>query len=781
MTLTVSLDKPLDIPVDVDVSYMDVTATGGGTDYDSVSGQVTFAAGDTADKTVTVAITDDSIDEAATETFTAGLSTGTPLGGRAVELSDTGLGTIRDNDNEAPELSNVSITSPVELGSDATLTGQIFDPGTRDTFILEVDWGDGTRDTFPYPAGTTTFSAIHVYTSHGDRKVTVSVRDDDGGSDQDTDKVVAVDQILGPVDHWEGTFDASGGEIWVAMETTHDGILTVGTPDADAQLQLLDQVDKGQRMDCAVGASETYCFMLTGTTADVEVYVCNLVSVTGTSVTVHGTNEADQFHYAPTGSHQVVINGVEYRFEDAEVSSVQFIGGLGDNTATLVGSSANETLTVRPSSATFELPGMQVQVADTVRVVANGGGGRDIGNLYGGAGADTYTGNPSFGRLIGDGFFQRASGFAEIYVHLEEGDDIARLYGTPEDDTFVANPYQGTLTCPSIDVLHQVENFRELNAFSEGGNDTAELADDPAEESYVVTFHALAGTEAKLFDGDRHGAPGEVNQIFLIRTRGFASPTATAGPGDTALLYGTGGDDHYLGTPSRGSLTVPSGAVFTAVSFEEAHSVAKGGRNNTGELNGSSEKERFWGTQQYGRLGGSDWLHRLVRYDQVTVDSGGGPDVAEMFDTPFRDTFSGWPEESKYEAGRFEYLVQGFPTVRVNGDGVTGDEDPDTAYLYPSPDDEIIERLDDWLMKGEGYSIKVEKSFGEVVVHGDSGSGSTSALAGPDAFSPQALLEHDLAVLAEASLRGRASDDPDDRAEAAVDSVLRTEFWWNGE
>jgi hypothetical protein len=170
-------------------------------------------------------------------------------------------------------------------------------------------------------------------------------------------------------------------------------------------------------------------------------------------------------------------------------------------------------------------------------------------------------------------------------------------------------------------------------------------------------------------------------------------------------------------------------------------------------------------------------MHRLVRYNQVTASSGGGPDVAEMFDTRFRDTFSGWPEESQFKAGRFVYLVQGFPAVRVNGDGVTGDEDRDTGYLYPRLADTVREREDDWRVSGEGYSIEFEKSFGNVVIR--YGSISQSALAAPDEFSPQALSDRDFAILAHGLVRQGGTSGESDEVEAAVDSVLRTEFWWS--
>ena len=99
MTFTVSLSNPLDIAVDVDVTYADVTATGGGTDFDSATDTITFPVGSTTSQMVTVAITDDNIAEL-TETFTASLSinAGTPTGTRSVTISDTGTGTITDND-----------------------------------------------------------------------------------------------------------------------------------------------------------------------------------------------------------------------------------------------------------------------------------------------------------------------------------------------------------------------------------------------------------------------------------------------------------------------------------------------------------------------------------------------------------------------------------------------------------------------------------------------------------------------------------------------------------
>ncbi len=142
-TFTVSLDKPLDVDVVIDVDYADVSATGSsggvGADYDNDTDQVTFTAGDTSGKTVTVAYTDDNIVEA-TETFTASLSTVTALGGRSVDLSDTGTGSIEDNDTAFFTIDDVMVN---ELGGTATFTVSLDKP-IDIAYTVNVDYTDVT-------------------------------------------------------------------------------------------------------------------------------------------------------------------------------------------------------------------------------------------------------------------------------------------------------------------------------------------------------------------------------------------------------------------------------------------------------------------------------------------------------------------------------------------------------------------------------------------------------------------------------------------------------------
>ncbi|MCC7107400.1 MAG: hypothetical protein IT307_19865 [Chloroflexi bacterium] len=92
--------------------------------------------------------------------------------------------------NVAPQLTNVHITSPVTAKSIATLTGNIVDPGSLDSFKLFINWGDNHKRKVGVKAGQTSFSVRYKYNKPapggGDYTVSVQVVDDDGGQDSET-------------------------------------------------------------------------------------------------------------------------------------------------------------------------------------------------------------------------------------------------------------------------------------------------------------------------------------------------------------------------------------------------------------------------------------------------------------------------------------------------------------------------------------------------------------------------------------------------------------------
>ena len=95
-------------------------------------------------------------------------------------------------DNVAPSITALTGPSgPVAIGDQSLLSvGVTFtDPGRADTHDVTWSWGDGTSDTVP---GTSEAAHGHAYTEPGVYTVSVTVTDDDNGSDTKAYEFVVV-------------------------------------------------------------------------------------------------------------------------------------------------------------------------------------------------------------------------------------------------------------------------------------------------------------------------------------------------------------------------------------------------------------------------------------------------------------------------------------------------------------------------------------------------------------------------------------------------------------
>jgi len=147
LEFTVQLDNPLDIPVALDVSYTDGTAADNGTDYDNASDTVTFDAHSTAPQTVEVAIIDDTTSESA-ETFIASLAirSGALIRDHAVEVTDTAIGTITDDDVAG---------TPGDVDGDA-------DFDASDSFLIHLVKLSGTDSQIDQSKGSSALTAAQI-------------------------------------------------------------------------------------------------------------------------------------------------------------------------------------------------------------------------------------------------------------------------------------------------------------------------------------------------------------------------------------------------------------------------------------------------------------------------------------------------------------------------------------------------------------------------------------------------------------------------------------------
>ncbi|NQT11614.1 MAG: tandem-95 repeat protein, partial [Planctomycetes bacterium] len=289
----------------------------------------------------------------------------------------------------------------------------------------------------------------------------------------------------------------SAGDIWYQCTPTHDAFLTLEAMFAaaagTAQLTLYDEnlaelatstlVGGNQRIDRQVGAGEMYFFKLSGTSGDVDLRLANLVSHVGTKVTVYGTVGADSFEFDPAASRLVTINGVEYHFEDTEVTSATFNGRRGDDVALLHGDpNGPNRFEAWPGRA--KLSGDDYTVwAISVRYVhayANRGPA-DVALLHGDPnGPNQFEAWPHRAKLCGDDYLASARSFRYVHAYANQGPaDVALLHGDPAGpNRFEAWPDQAKLR--GDDYFVRAKAFRYVHAYAnQGPLDVALLHGDP--------------------------------------------------------------------------------------------------------------------------------------------------------------------------------------------------------------------------------------------------------------------------------------------------------------
>jgi hypothetical protein len=167
LTFAVSLSNPSALPVTVDYATADDTATIADDDYESASGTVTFAAGDTSE-TVTVDVNGDAKDES-DESFDVNLSS--PSANSSI-ADATGAGTITNDDDPAISIDDVSSTEGDTGEKDFDFTVSLSNPSDQQITVNyatangTATTGDGDYDS---ATGTLTFAA-------GDTSETATVK-----------------------------------------------------------------------------------------------------------------------------------------------------------------------------------------------------------------------------------------------------------------------------------------------------------------------------------------------------------------------------------------------------------------------------------------------------------------------------------------------------------------------------------------------------------------------------------------------------------------------------
>lgn len=134
--------------------------------------------------------------------------------------------------NVAPTLSALTFQNPRVAGTATTLTGQINEPGIRDTTSMVINWGDGSPiQSASFIAGTSSFSLAHTFVNPGTYNVALTITDkDNGSSSSSTSAVIGTAPTItsanvSPTTITEGDTVTASGTFTDADQGTHDVII----------------------------------------------------------------------------------------------------------------------------------------------------------------------------------------------------------------------------------------------------------------------------------------------------------------------------------------------------------------------------------------------------------------------------------------------------------------------------------------------------------------------------------------------------------------------------
>jgi hypothetical protein len=562
--------------------------------------------------------------------------------------------------------------------------------------------------TFPVPAAAVNgrmFARFRVSTETG-------LSFDGPASDGEVeDYLVYVVSDLGPVDFLllSGE-DPAAWSVLYGLETVRDGYLTLEAlspaGSREPYVVLYDnnfsRLNAGSRIDRQVASGEDYFFVVSTTSPGIDLRICNLVQHSGTSVTVCGTDGADQFEFDASASRIVAVNGVRYEFDDHGADTFAFHGSDGDDAIVLDGNDAADALELWPGSGSLlndDRHGStendyHVEFTGVEAVTANGNDGVDVALLHDDPTAtDTFKAWPQSATFSGSGFSDQVLGFEEVNATATLGNrDVAYLYDGDRDDTFYAGPsspegtvYRGT-TSAGQSFANSVDGFYYVHAYSwTGGSDAAYLYDNPTTADRLRAWP----------QGVIHSGGG-----FYDRVLGFEEVHTTASPGnqDVAYLYDGDRDDTFYAGPSSPEGTVYRGTTSAGQSFANSvegfyyvHAYSREGGSDAAYLyDNAATADRLRAWPNGAIYSGGGFYNRVLNFEEVhATASPGNQDVAYLYDGDGDDTFHGGlgsPQGTVFTGATsggqsFANSVDGFDYVHAYSR--TGGND--TAYLYDSP------------------------------------------------------------------------------------------------
>jgi subtilisin family serine protease len=472
-----------------------------------------------------------------------------------------------------------------------------------------------------------------------------------------------------------GDIEASGDQ-WYRMVAGQTGFLTTTADYAAGQVELSFyatngdllangyDTSSGSRVDLLATAGQEVYLRVVGVSSNVDFVCTNAVSLANGQLTVIGTSGNDSISLVSGSAHELTVNGVSYSFAIAAAQSIAIDAGEGIDSISIVGTAANEQVTLAPGSLEFQSSEWQLSATGFDVVNIAGGGGVDSVTMADSAGDDIFVARHRYASLSGSNFGFEVQDFANVTVVASTGNDTATLHDTAGDDVF--SSWHNRANLAGADYFHEAVGFDTVTAFATAGNDIAHMRDSSGDDLFS-TWHNRAVMTGNGYWND---------------ARGFDQAIGYASTGnDTAYLRDSAGDDAYTTWHNRAVMT-GNGYWNDARGFDRTFGLASTGKD-TAHLRDSAGDDVYTSWVDRATIVGAGFSHDARGFDSTIAYASTGNDTAYFYDSAGDDFFNTWHNRAMMIGAGYSNDARGFD--RAFAFASTGF---DTAYLRDSAGDD---------------------------------------------------------------------------------------------
>lgn len=336
---------------------------------------------------------------------------------------------------------------------------------------------------------------------------------------------------LGMVDFLETNLAGNNSYRLVAEHSGWMSVVVDANSSMSRPLQILNgsapslsdsTIENGQlRLDLKVSQGQTLDVLLPSLGIQ-HVRFVNLVEQQGGTLIIHGSDGSDRVSIDLKNGLSANVAGLDYRFDNNAINSVQVRGELNQDFLKIFGSSKAESVDMRPGTVSVDAGGIKLAASQFEMVQFLGGGGQDKVSLYDSNFDDRLNLYPNRAEFSGSGFSNAVFDVSRINVYATQGgNDTATLYDSTGNDVVTAR--QQFTTVNGAGFSNYVAGFEKvIIEAKQGGFDRAILYDTSRDD--VLTTNKEQTTM--------------VNATQLVAVRGFESVEvwATAGGNDKAIV-----------------------------------------------------------------------------------------------------------------------------------------------------------------------------------------------------------------------------------------------------